>query len=171
MPGLDGKGQTSLATTEGRRGESPQPSSCFGNAQCASLVRSAPCTVSSGGDAARRFPLAILDLDQFKAINDTHGHPTGDAVLSAFCAHVSQRMRPSHMLGRLGGEEFLLLMPGTSLADAEVVMERVRRTLQPHTGLTYTFSAGLAQAGAGEPLPAVIERGRQCALRSQANRP
>lgn len=102
--------------------------------------------------------LAILDLDHFKAINDTHGHHTGDAVLRAFCVHVSERMRPTHMLGRLGGEEFLLLMPGTPIADAEIVMERVRRTLQPHAGVEYTFSAGLAQAGPGELLPAAIER-------------
>jgi diguanylate cyclase (GGDEF)-like protein len=102
--------------------------------------------------------LAILDLDHFKAINDTYGHHVGDAVLRAFCTHVSQQVRPSHMLGRLGGEEFLLLMPGTSLADADVVVERVRRTLQSHEGVRYTFSAGMTQAVAGELLPAVIKR-------------
>ena len=123
--------------------------------------------------------LAILDLDHFKSINDGHGHDVGDAVLRAFCAHVSERVRPSHMLGRLGGEEFLLLMPGTSLAEAEVVLERVRRTLQPHEGILYTFSAGMAQAGADEPLPAVIKRaddalyeakrtGRDCSVTSPA---
>lgn len=102
--------------------------------------------------------LAILDLDHFKAINDTHGHHIGDAVLRAFCMHVGKQIRPSHLLGRLGGEEFLLLMPGTSLADAEVVLERVRRTLRSHAGVRYTFSAGVTQAGAGELLPAVIKR-------------
>ena len=66
--------------------------------------------------------LAILDLDHFKGINDTHGHHTGDAVLRAFCHHVSERMRTTHTLGRLGGEEFLLLMPGTSITDAAIVM-------------------------------------------------
>jgi diguanylate cyclase (GGDEF)-like protein len=67
-------------------------------------------------------------------------------------------MRTSHILGRLGGEEFLLLMPGTPVTDAEIVMERVRRTLQPLDGVEYTFSAGLAQARPGEPLASVIER-------------
>ena len=105
--------------------------------------------------------LAILDLDHFKAINDTHGHHTGDTVLRAFCEHVGAQMRTSHMLGRIGGEEFLLLMPGTSIAGAQVVMERVRSTLQAHGGVGYTFSAGLAQASPGEPLPAVIERADQ----------
>jgi diguanylate cyclase (GGDEF)-like protein len=85
------------------------------------------------------------------------------------------------MLGRLGGDEFLLLMPGTSLADAEVVLERVRRTLKSHAGVRYTFSAGMAQAGAGELLPAVIKRadnalyeakrtGRDCCVTSPAPR-
>ena len=121
--------------------------------------------------------VAILDLDHFKAVNDAYGHAIGDAVLRAFCRHVSQQIRPSHMLGRLGGEEFVLLMPGTSLAEAEVVLERVRRTLQPQAGISYTFSAGVAQAGVGELLPAVIERadhalyeakraGRDCSVTS-----
>ena len=102
--------------------------------------------------------LAILDLDHFKAVNDTFGHRTGDAVLCAFCTHVNQQIRPPHMLGRLGGEEFLLLMPGTELADAETVLKRVHRTLEPQGAVKYTFSGGVAQAGAGEPLAAVIER-------------
>ncbi|WP_418316226.1 diguanylate cyclase domain-containing protein [Piscinibacter sakaiensis] len=102
--------------------------------------------------------LAILDLDHFKAVNDTYGHHIGDAVLCAFCKHVNQQIRPPHMLGRLGGEEFLLLMPGTSLAEADTVLERVRRTLQPADSVPYTFSGGIAQAGAGEPLALVIER-------------
>lgn len=137
------------------------------------------------GDAAlsdRRRPsqplsLAILDLDHFKAINDTHGHHVGDAVLIAFCTHVNQRIRPTHRLGRLGGEEFLLLMPGTSLTDAEVVLHQVRLTLDVHEGVGYTFSAGVAQAGMGESLAAVIKRadhalyeakraGRNCSVTS-----
>jgi two-component system cell cycle response regulator len=102
--------------------------------------------------------LAILDLDHFKSINDTHGHDMGDGVLRAFCAHVRERVRPSHMLGRLGGEEFLLLMPGTPVSDAEVVLDRVRRTLVPHAGVEYTFSAGLTEAVPGESLTAAIKR-------------
>jgi two-component system cell cycle response regulator len=107
---------------------------------------------------SRPLSLAILDLDHFKAINDTHGHHIGDAVLQAFCKHVGQQIRPSHLLGRLGGEEFLLLMPGTPLVDAVVVLDRVRQTLASHGGIRYTFSAGMTQAGAGELLPAVIKR-------------
>jgi two-component system, cell cycle response regulator len=102
--------------------------------------------------------LAVLDLDHFKVVNDTYGHHMGDAVLCAFCMHVNQQIRPPHMLGRLGGEEFLLLMPGTSLAEADTVLERVRRTLKTKGPVPYTFSGGVAQAGVGEPLAVVIER-------------
>ena len=102
--------------------------------------------------------LAILDLDHFKAVNDTHGHRTGDAVLCAFCMHVNQQIRPPHMLGRLGGEEFLLLMPGTAASEAQTVLDRVLRTLEPQGAVKYTFSGGVAQAGGGEPLALVIER-------------
>jgi diguanylate cyclase (GGDEF)-like protein len=67
-------------------------------------------------------------------------------------------MRAEHPLGRLGGEEFLLLMPGTSLEEGTVALERVRRTLVPHADVRYTFSAGVAQARAGEALAIVIDR-------------
>ena len=121
--------------------------------------------------------LAILNLDHFKVINDTFGHHVGDAVLVAFCSHVNEQIRTSHMLGRLGGEEFLLLMPGMSADDAEAVLDRVRRTMPQHAGVDYTFSAGVAQAGAGELLPALIRRadtalyaakrsGRDCSVTS-----
>ncbi len=128
---------------------------------------------------AQPLSLAIFDLDHFKAINDTYGHHAGDAVLRAFCSHVKQKVRSSHLLGRIGGEEFLLLMPGTSLAEAEVILERVRRSLKPRAGVVYTFSAGIAQADEGESLPAVIKRadnalyeakraGRGCSVTSHA---
>lgn len=111
--------------------------------------------------------LAILDLDHFKAINDTHGHNTGDAVLRGFCAHVGGQMRPPYVLGRLGGEEFLLLMPGTALVDALGTLERVRRTLQAPGDVACTFSAGLAQARPGETLDAAMERADEALYRAK----
>lgn len=136
-------------------------------------------TLADRRHQAQPLSLAIVDLDHFKSINDLHGHHIGDAVLRAFCSHVSQHLRPSHMLGRIGGEEFLLLMPGTSLDVAEVILERLRQSLPPQAGVSYTFSAGMAQAGAHESLQAVIERadaalygakraGRNCSLTSPA---
>ncbi len=102
--------------------------------------------------------VAIFDLDHFKAINDTYGHETGDDVLRAFCTHVSQRVRPAHRLGRLGGEEFMLLMPGTPLAEGQVILERLRQSLKSHGHVRYSFSAGLAQAGPDEALLSLMKR-------------
>jgi len=101
---------------------------------------------------------ALLDLDHFKKINDTHGHAGGDAVLRHFCQHTQSHLRSGQAMGRLGGEEFLLLLPGTELADACTALERVRDTLEPHGGIGYTFSAGVAQARQGENVGTVLER-------------
>jgi diguanylate cyclase (GGDEF)-like protein len=111
--------------------------------------------------------LAILDLDHFKAVNDEHGHAAGDAVLRAFCQHVRERLRPPSVLGRLGGEEFMLLMPGTSLEEASFALERVRRTLPLSAGVACTFSAGLAQARPGESLSGLIESADQALYRAK----
>ena len=102
--------------------------------------------------------VALLDLDHFKKINDTHGHAGGDAVLRHFCEHTQAHLRSGQSMGRYGGEEFLLLLPGTELADACTAIERVRDTLKAHAGISYTFSAGVAQARPDESLDAVIER-------------
>lgn len=101
---------------------------------------------------------ALLDLDHFKKINDKHGHAGGDAVLRHFCRHTQAHLRTGQAMGRMGGEEFLLLLPGTELADACTALERVRHTLEPHADITYTFSAGVAQARPDEKLDAVLER-------------
>ncbi|MCE4553137.1 diguanylate cyclase domain-containing protein [Roseateles cellulosilyticus] len=101
---------------------------------------------------------AVLDLDHFKRINDLHGHAGGDAVLRHFCRHTQSLLRAGQAMGRLGGEEFLLLLPGTELTDACTALERVRRSLGALDGIAYTFSAGVAQAQPGDSLDAVLER-------------
>ena len=64
----------------------------------------------------RREPLAVLlaDVDHFKKVNDTHGHLTGDAVLRTLAAEMRQQVRESDLVGRFGGEEFVILLTGTS---------------------------------------------------------
>ncbi|KQV89096.1 MULTISPECIES: GGDEF domain-containing response regulator [unclassified Roseateles] len=102
--------------------------------------------------------VALLDLDHFKKVNDTHGHAGGDAVLRHFCEHIRTHLRSGQSLGRVGGEEFLLLLPGTELADACTALERVRSTMGPTAGISFTFSAGVAQARPDETLDCVLER-------------
>jgi diguanylate cyclase (GGDEF)-like protein len=79
---------------------------------------------------AQRFgrPLSamMLDLDHFKKINDTHGHAVGDGVLQTFVKRALESLRQSDVIGRLGGEEFAVIMPETAHAAAEAAAERLR---------------------------------------------
>lgn len=73
--------------------------------------------------------LAVIDIDHFKGINDTHGHPAGDAVLREVAGLLRGQKRPSDVLGRIGGEEFAMLMPETSADGALAAAERLRESI------------------------------------------
>jgi len=95
--------------------------------------------------------IAIMDLDHFKAINDTHGHLVGDQVLRASVHYVREHMRPYDKLFRYGGEEFLIAMPNTGLATGQTLLERLREGLAAgalvHAGaapVVVTASFGIA---------------------------
>jgi len=77
-------------------------------------------------------PLVILaiDIDKFKTINDTHGHHTGDVVLVEVTKTISHILRKSDIFGRIGGEEFAILLPNTSLDGAKLVAEKMRETIE-----------------------------------------
>jgi len=103
----------------------------------------------------RREPLAVLlaDVDHFKKVNDTHGHLTGDAVLKTLAAEMAQQVRESDLVGRFGGEEFVILLAGTTAEEACRVAERVRRGVGMVKVLTHdeivgvTVSIGVAALG------------------------
>ncbi|MEZ5114672.1 MAG: GGDEF domain-containing protein [Candidatus Nanopelagicales bacterium] len=101
-----------------------------------------PLTQAING-AAVGDALALLDLDHFKRVNDTLGHDAGDEVLKAFAAHLRAEVRDRDIVGRLGGEEFVLLLPGTTLDDAVAVLRRVRETWPAASPQHVTFSAGV----------------------------
>jgi diguanylate cyclase (GGDEF)-like protein len=94
--------------------------------------------------------LIVLDLDFFKRINDSYGHPAGDSVLVKVASRLRSCIRPAEALGRYGGEEFLVVLPATSQATAMAVAERMRRAIaeQPEVigGATFnlSISAGVA---------------------------
>lgn len=77
----------------------------------------------------RDMALMILDIDHFKAVNDTHGHDIGDAVLREFSARLKRNIRGVDLACRFGGEEFVVLMPDTDIGQAEAVAERVRQSM------------------------------------------
>lgn len=87
--------------------------------------------------------LAILDLDEFKRINDRHGHPGGDAALAMTGDVIRRNVRPGDVAGRMGGEEFALLMPGTTLTEAQKLTERLREAIARETIDTGTETIGI----------------------------
>ena len=103
---------------------------------------------------SRRYghPLSVLmaDIDHFKRINDTHGHAAGDEALKRFAQLMRDDLRPSDLVGRYGGEEFVVLLPETEVADAPVVAERLRAKVEAaelvHEGTRFrmTVSIGVA---------------------------
>jgi len=108
--------------------------------------------------------LAMADLDFFKRVNDVHGHLAGDAVLRDVAARMRSAVRDQDVVGRYGGEEFLLLMQGADLATARGVVERVRERVAAapinlhDVQVAVTISIGLAQASSGESAHALIDR-------------
>jgi diguanylate cyclase (GGDEF)-like protein len=94
--------------------------------------------------------IAIIDMDHFKIINDRCGHATGDFVLKEFARVGREALRDSDILGRWGGEEFLLVMPGATLEIAQASLERMRtlvfgiRLPTSGAGLRVSLSAGIA---------------------------
>jgi diguanylate cyclase (GGDEF)-like protein len=90
----------------------------------------------------------MSDLDHFKTVNDTYGHPAGDAVLAAFGAQLRQNSRATDVVARFGGEEFLVLMPETPLTSALEWAERMRalceRTTVAPLPAPVTVSLGVA---------------------------
>lgn len=97
--------------------------------------------------------LAIIDLDEFKGLNDSYGHATGDAAVRSFASAMAGVLRTGDAIGRLGGDEFGLLLPRTSVGQGEVVVERLREVITRHplrVGdqlVPLSFSAGVAADG------------------------
>jgi diguanylate cyclase (GGDEF)-like protein len=95
--------------------------------------------------------LILLDLDRFKAVNDTHGHKRGDAVLSDVAYEIRKSLRSFELVYRIGGEEFLVLLPGVDLTEALEIGERVRHAVEEARpgDLDLTLSAGVATGAGG----------------------
>ena len=118
--------------------------------------------------------VAYFDLDYFKAINDRHGHAAGDAILRDAAAAMRAHLRLDDLLARIGGEEFVVLLVGTTLEDAIALAERIRQAVAAMEGpVPVTVSAGVARGAPGESLESLTARADDALLmakRSGRNR-
>ncbi|HBC35017.1 MAG TPA: sensor domain-containing diguanylate cyclase, partial [Marinobacter adhaerens] len=121
------------------------------------MLRKLQESVAQGERYGDTFSLISLDIDFFKTINDSYGHPTGDAVLQRFADIIESRTRKSDIVARTGGEEFIIFMPNTGLSEAGHVAESLRIALQTESfvsdeGETFgiTFSAGVVNWSGAE---------------------
>ena len=129
------------------------------------LMSALDIEVARAARSRRPLTLALLDIDHFKTINDRHGHPAGDAVLVAVAEVLRDVTRGGDLLGRFGGEEFAVLMPDTSLDQAQLGCERLRRAIERRilsfpdgsTGFV-TVSTGVARLVGAEGLTQLIHR-------------
>jgi diguanylate cyclase len=111
-------------------------------------------------------PLAVglIDIDNFKKLNDSLGHAAGDVALQKLAAQVRDQLRPHDTVARFGGEEFVVLRPDTEPADARVVLNRLQRRLtaglfmHDNKEVFVTFSAGVTSLRAGETLESALQR-------------
>lgn len=107
--------------------------------------------ISENHRAERPLCIALFDLDHFKSLNDTYGHPAGDAALQGFAKLIKREIRASDIPCRYGGEEFALIMPGTRPEEGAIVCERIRQDLAAmnwpaHPERKVTVSIGIAGA-------------------------
>ena len=118
-----------------------------------------------GESAGHRFSIGLVDLDHFKAVNDTHGHDFGDTLLRTFAEAGRASVRREDVFGRVGGEEFMVIVSGPQ-GDAEAVLERLRTRLTHSKrnglqGVSCTFSAGIAGWQPGDSVEALYRRADQ----------
>lgn len=112
----------------------------------------------------QNFSLILLDIDHFKLVNDHYGHDTGDQVLSSLAQVIQERVRASDVLARWGGEEFILLLPKTPLAEATRIAESLRQRIES-TAFTgpqdLTISQGITGYQPGDTINSLVKRADQ----------
>ncbi|MDF3936544.1 GGDEF domain-containing protein [Pseudomonas citronellolis] len=121
----------------------------------------------------RPLTFAMLDIDHFKRVNDSYGHPTGDRVIKSLALFLKQRLRKTDHIGRYGGEEFAVVLPDTDSVAAHRVLEEIRQRFseirypaKPHD-LACTFSCGIAQLGEDDDVTTLAKRADEALYRAK----
>ena len=127
--------------------------------------------VDEARQSGRSLSVLLADIDHFKQVNDTYGHDVGDAVLKEFSARFRRNTRGIDLACRFGGEEFLVIMPDTTMARAYQVGERLRVSIaadafpvKPGLGIHLTASVGLATLESPDDTPETVFRRADSAL-------
>lgn len=128
--------------------------------------------VRSGHEGDGTLSVALIDIDRFKSINDTYGHDTGDRILRHFADTARLEVRKTDLLSRVGGEEFLLILPQTELDEAQDILNRLRVQIASSwplgTGLLqYSFSAGMVSLQPGEKPQDILRRADRTLYRAK----
>jgi diguanylate cyclase (GGDEF)-like protein len=124
---------------------------------------------------ARPLAIVVMDLDNFKRVNDTHGHGGGDVALCAFVDLVKEHLRPEDAIARIGGEEFVLMLPGADTAAAAQIAERLRSGLEQmrihYEGrmIVTTVSVGVTERQPGDPLTTMLKRADGLLYQAKSN--
>ncbi|MBU6486269.1 MAG: GGDEF domain-containing protein [Burkholderiales bacterium] len=146
------------------------------------FIEKAEAVIAAAKASATPLALAILDIDNFKGVNDRYGHAAGDRALAHFAAVVSRSLRHGDLFGRLGGEEFAILFPATRKDEAWQMTNALRGAIAaaPCEHAPSTFSAGIDEFGPRDTLASVMARadaalyaakalGRDCVVLASAD--
>jgi diguanylate cyclase (GGDEF)-like protein len=143
------------------------------------LRERAPGMISASQAKGRESALLMVDLDRFKSINDDHGHPAGDAVLRHTAQVLRTQLRPDALLGRFGGEEFMVLVDVKDVAAARSVAERLRMAVADSpcelgkgssknaSSVRVTVSIGVAMLGPAEGMDSALMRADEALYRAK----
>jgi diguanylate cyclase (GGDEF)-like protein len=178
---IDREAQRSLQTIASRTGTTIGATRAFAKSQLQASTdpltgllnrRSFEERATATLDGAVRYSLVMADLDNFKTLNDVHGHSSGDRALRRFAEAMRSVIRPEDIVARIGGEEFIVLLPGSCAADAAALGERLRSRLRERDGLSeppFTVSLGVAEGLHVDDLHDVISQADQALFQAKAN--
>jgi diguanylate cyclase (GGDEF)-like protein len=138
------------------------------------LMKHAERELAQSERLGRSLSIVGLDLDNFKKVNDTHGHGGGDVALCAFVDLVKEQLRTGDVIARMGGEEFVLVLPGMDASGAARLTENLRHSLEQmrvhYDGrmIVTTVSAGVTEMRPGDSLDAILKRADASLYRAKA---